>query len=54
MRGMETSGHAAQRPQKVAPSALPSRWGWELVAKSWGIEPHTGGVIPADAMSIHA
>ncbi len=28
--------------------------GGNRMAKSWGIEPHTGGVIPAEAMSIHA
>jgi len=27
--------------------------GGNRMAKSWGIEPHVGGVIPGDAMSVH-
>ena len=27
--------------------------GGNRMAKSWGIEPHVGGVIPDDAMSVH-
>jgi alkylhydroperoxidase family enzyme len=28
--------------------------GGNRMAKSWGIEPHVGGVIPDEAMSVHA